>query len=296
MRVIRRNRLVSILILMMLSATTALSQEDASAKRAQEVLGQARAALGGEAKLQAIKGFSASWKFRRMEKNGSQDSGEVQLDFLLPDKFVKNETLSLSGNLGQIVSFNVLNGDQVWSDDHSTNSEIPIMNTGPGGPEQQAALRRGLRKEYASQLLQLLLTTSPYFPVEFAYAGEAQAPDGSADVLDAKGPDNFAVRLFFDKQTHRLMMLNYQEAPIMLTMPPQKKPGKIISQPKAHYDKSGNVEVQVRFSDYRAEDGILVPHLITRVKDGKPNQEAELKSFKVNPSFRPDHFEAKRKH
>jgi predicted lysophospholipase L1 biosynthesis ABC-type transport system permease subunit len=77
MSVISRNRLVSILLLMALSAATALAQDDAAARGAQAVLGQARAALGGEAKLQAVKGFSASWKFRRMEKNGSQDSGEV---------------------------------------------------------------------------------------------------------------------------------------------------------------------------------------------------------------------------
>ena len=49
--------------------------------------------------------------------------------------------------------------------------------------------------------LAFLLTSPPSMPLEFAYGGEAEADDGKADVVDAKGPGSFAARLFLDKKT-----------------------------------------------------------------------------------------------
>jgi hypothetical protein len=288
------HRLVAGLMAMVVGVTVVLAQSDGGKARAQEVLGQARAALGGEGRLQAIKSFSISWRLRRLMPNGDQDAGEVHFDFLLPDKFAKSETLNLSGNEGQIVNRSLLNGDQAWNDLRSANPEIPIMDMRSGGPEDQIALREGLRKEQASQLLQLLLLPSASFPFNFTYAGEAEAEDGRADVIDAKGPNDFMMRLFFDKKTHRLLLASYHEAPVMLTMQPSK-PAKRSTQSSPHDDKQQDIEVQLRFSDYRAEDGILLPHLITRTKNGKPNQEAELQSFKLNPVFKPTQFEVKSK-
>ena len=44
----------------------------------------------------------------------------------------------------------------------------------------------------------------------FSYVGEAEAPQGRADVIDAKGPDNFTIRLFVSQQTHLPIMVSWQ--------------------------------------------------------------------------------------
>jgi hypothetical protein len=47
-------------------------------------------------------------------------------------------------------------------------------------------------------------------PLEFTDGGEAESPDGKADVVNVKGPGSFAARLFIDKSSHRPLMLSYQ--------------------------------------------------------------------------------------
>ena len=292
MKLKRLHRSIITFTLMSLCFVAVRAQENgASNSRAQEVLGLARAAIGGEAKLNAVKGFSIAWKFRRVAGNGEQDKGETQFDFLLPDKFLKREVLNLSGEFGQVTSLSGLSGEQVWTDFRTNTQDIPVVDEGTGNPEKQAALRQGLRKELTLNLLQLMLTPPPSWPVEVTYVGEAEAEDGRADVLEAKTPGGFTVRLFIDKETHQLRLLSYREATVKVTLPSgkeAKKTARLQYKPTA-----ADAEVRLRFADYRPEEGIVVPHLITREKNGKIVQEAELKSFKVNPAYKAEYFEAK---
>ncbi len=67
------------------------------ADRAQKVLKQARAALGGEAKLKAIQSLSAAGKYRRIIQD-RDISGEVEVEMLLPDKYIKNHLKPIVGH------------------------------------------------------------------------------------------------------------------------------------------------------------------------------------------------------
>lgn len=51
------------------------------------------------------------------------------------------------------------------------------------------------------------------YPLTFTYAGQAEAPQGSADVLDVKGPANFSAKLFVNSQTHLPIMISWTAAP-----------------------------------------------------------------------------------
>jgi hypothetical protein len=84
------------------------------------------------------------------------------------------------------------------------------VRPGPTDPKAIATQSRALRKEFARQLLSWLLVTPDSLPLEYNYAGEAEVKDGKADAIDVKGPDDFAVRLFLDKQTHRPLLLSYR--------------------------------------------------------------------------------------
>ena len=56
-------------------------------------------------------------------------------------------------------------------------------------------------------------------PLEFKYAGQAEAPDGKADVLEVQGPDGFTAKLFVDGKTHLPLMLTWMDKePLVMTM------------------------------------------------------------------------------
>lgn len=260
-----------------------------------KLLEQARAAIASDSRLKEIKSFSAVFTIRQALLRGGELKSEVRLDFILSDKLLKNETVDLPGNAGQVTSSFLLNGERAWSDVRASNSKIPILRD--DSENERADLFQRLRKENAFYLIQLLLTAPSYSPVEFIYAGEAQAEDGRADVLDVKGLNNFAARLYFDKESHRLLMMSYREPLSQGMLLSRGKSDKRALQPDSRGEtpKEPSIEVQLHFSDYRAEDGIVVPHLITQDRNGKPLEEKRLKSFKVNPAFKPDHFEVKRK-
>ena len=62
-------------------------------------------------------------------------------------------------------------------------------------------------------MLGLFATSFSSYPLTFTYAGQAEAPQGKADVLEAKGPPNLTLRLFVYRDTHLPVMVRWQGAP-----------------------------------------------------------------------------------
>jgi len=50
------------------------------------------------------------------------------------------------------------------------------------------------------------------------------------------------------------------------------------------------ITIETHLSDYKAVNGIKMPHLITRGVNGQTNEEWEIKSFKINPSLKGNTF------
>src|SRR4029077_7619473 len=65
--------------------------------KAAELLAQARAALGGDAKLAKVQGLSAAGTYQR-ELGDRQLSGEITIDFELPDKMVRTNSMNPIGD------------------------------------------------------------------------------------------------------------------------------------------------------------------------------------------------------
>jgi hypothetical protein len=265
----------------------------------QELLGQARAALGGEAKLNEVKGLTIQGDLRRVTQNQDQ-SGTLTLDFLLPDKYKRTETLSLI--MGVEVTFvRAVNGEQVWVDSHSSASNAQVMISRPAGNNQSGAQQQDLRAEFARYALALLLNPPPSLAAEFSYAGEAEAPGGRADALDIKGANGFSARLFLDRVTHRPLMLSYRGVAPRGGMTSSTAGGvskedldKIVKEAQAKAAAQQEAEILVSFSDYRPVNGIYFPHLITKAANGKTTEEWKLRQFKINPpDLKPQKFEKK---
>jgi hypothetical protein len=312
-------RILSALALAALTSSAAFADGSAGAARAEEVLKQARAAVGGEEKLRGVRGLSMKGKFRRVMQEREM-SGEREFDLLLPDSFMRTETVALPGMATSMTNSRALSGGLFWTSGGGRAGGIIIMRSDgqEPTPEQKAKAEqeqaRQMRAEMARYVLALLLTPTPDFPVQFNYAGEATADDGSADVIDAAGPDGFAARLFLDKQTHLPLMLTYRAPkPRVFTMTMRQdggghgksdgKPGgktqeELVKEAQDRMKaeapaKPEEVEMQVRFEDYRGAGGLLLPHRISSGPEGETSEEWEIKSYTLNPPFKADKFQKK---
>lgn len=308
------SRLGSCLFVLALALTGwghATAETRPAASRAEEVLAKARAALGGEEKIRAVRGLSVKGKYRRVV--GERDtSGENEIDLLLPDKYMRTESFVVPGMGTSVSNTRAVNGAEYWTDGGGRRGGNMIVLRGDGRELTKEELEeahkrqaRLMRAEMARFVLALLLTQPPDFPLQFAYAGEATADDGSAEVLDATGPEGFAARLFIDKRTHLPLMLTYR-APkprlMMMTLMggpgSGKKPEELEKEAREKLRQQEaappeEVEMQWRFSDYREAGGLKLPHAVSLGFDGETSEEWEIKSYAVNPQFKADKFQKK---
>lgn len=269
--------------------------------KAQTILALARAAIGSEAKLKALQSLTITGSLRRT-LGERQMEGEIQLDWLLPDKFMKTETLMPMPSI-ELTTMEVLNGADVWQDSQSGGGggNVVIRRAAPDSPAGRTALTQNSRAELTRIWLGCLLNTSNAVPLEYSYAGEAEAADGKADVLEAKNNEGFAARLFLDQKSHRLLMLTYlarkPRAVMTQTMsgpPSEAELQKRIKEAEEQAKAQAPVEFQLRFSDYREESGLTFPHQVTKSVGDEVSEEWQLTKFKLNPQLKPEKFEKKK--
>jgi outer membrane lipoprotein-sorting protein len=154
--------------------------------------------------------------------------------------------------------------------------------------------RRQRQTELARLSLMWLLTTSD--PV--VWVGTAQSPDGNADVLEVRPAEGAATRLFLDQATHMPLMMTTTGGggrggfnrrgggPDGGAAPPAGN----ADGPRRGGQGGQPVTIETHLSEYKAEGGIKMPHLITRGVNGQTNEEWEIKSFKINPSLKGNTF------
>jgi hypothetical protein len=309
----KRHLTISTIVTLLVVITAVVSQQSVNARqdnRALALLDKARTALGGEAKLKAVQGLSATAKFRRiLAKDQPEISGELQLDFLLPDKFMTTEESALPMGGAHLTRINGLNGDQTFRDARTSGGGggMMIVRAGPEnpGPQVQAGMLRSVRAEFARYVIAWLLTSPPGQILEFSYVGEAQADEGRAEVIDVKSADDFALRLFLDKESHRPLMVTYRGAQPMMVMRTIGAPAASREEAEKHVKEiqektrkemesnppePKTVEIQMYLSDYREVDGVLLPHQISRSVNGEVTEEWEVTKFKINPPLKAEKF------
>jgi hypothetical protein len=305
---------VCLLTLFVAGSFDALAKSNGEGARALEILKQARAAIGGEEKIGAIQSLTLKGKFRRVMQEREM-AGEREFNFLLPDKFMKSDTMIVGGSSTTFTNSRALNGSESWTNGGPDGRGGMFIIGGNGEKPTKEQLEKiereqmqRFRAEYARYVLALLLNAPNGYGLEFNYAGEAVADDGRADVIDATGPDNFAARLFLDKETHLPLMLTYRAPkPRMFTTMmrgpasggDKKKQEDLLKEAREKATqgiattKPEEVEMQLRFTDYRKTGGLLLPHRITQGPDGEVNEEWEIKTYELNPQFKADKFQKK---
>jgi hypothetical protein len=129
---------------------------------------------------------------------------------------------------------------------------------------------------------------------------QAEAPEGKADVIDVKGPDNFTARLFVNAQTHLPIMVSWRAAqapargagpgPGRGAPPPAGRGGEAALPAGAGATPAPQVENRLYFADYRDVDGLKLPFRIRRAVGGDTIEETTFDRFRINASVDPRRF------
>jgi len=284
------------------------------------LLAEARKAIGGDDKLAAVKRLQVSGTFLRSTGPDQVVDGDFDVLVELPDKYRRNEITGFAG--ANVERSEALNGTEVW--DNSSGGLTAGRGFGGGGgfprdgrggggdrggggggfrgggfdrgrnqnagaPQVDAAaaderakelLRRTRQAELARLALVWLMTTDG--PV--VWIGTAQAPEGTADVLEVRPTTGVPTRLFLDPMTH---------LPLMITWSGQAGRGGDVRRRGAAAPAAapqGQTTLELHMGEYKVDNGIKLPHLITRGPEGITQEELKIKSFKVNPTFKSDTF------
>ena len=335
------------------------AQTEDTAKGA-SLLAEARKALGGEDKLAAVKRLQVKGEMRRGQGNLNLE-GDSEVFLEPPDKFRRNESLTLGPGGPGIDRVEVLNGNDIW-DENNGGGRFGRGGFGGGGgdfgggggrggdfggfrrggfggaqngdadqaraqgidPERLKELQlRNRRLEVSRLLLAILLSTdSPA-----VWIGTAQSPDGTADVLEVKSPDGTATRLFLESTTHMPVMMTWSgggqrggrggqaggrgragdaaaqggapqggAAPAAPAAAPQAQPqsGAAVDTAQGRrgrgFGGGAPATLEMHLSEYKAVNGIKLPHLITRGTNGETAEEWVIKSYRINPTFKGNTF------
>jgi len=266
-----------------------------------EVLAAARQALGGEAALAKVQTLSVTGATRRI-MGDREIAGEVTLEFVLPDKMKRTDSFGMPGG-PMMERVSVLNGTEVWDDSTNRGGGGFMMRMGgpggPGGPggagrepteEERQRMRQAqaqrMRNEMTRHALAFLLRTDA--PV--TYGGEAVAEDGKADVIEVKPLGGTPMKLFIDQATHVPLMVSYEGVlpRMMMARPGQRPTPEEIEKMRSEPPQTAVFEV--RYSEYKKVDGVLLPHLVTTGANGNVTEEWTIETFKLNPALKPESF------
>jgi hypothetical protein len=305
----------------------------ALAKDAGPVMTAAREALGGEKKLSAVKTFTASGRTRQVRGENLVPI-EFEIFVELPDKYVRKDEIPAQETGVTAAGFN---GDDLLQEPPPPPMPVPPAGApaagpgrGPAGPPRNPSAARvtSLKQDFARLTLGMFATSFSGYPLTFSYVGEAEAPQGKADVVDAKGPGNFTLRLFIAKDTHLPIMVSWQGAP-----PGRGAVGAVgaagprgagptgaegargagapgapggAGAPGARPDAPGPgpgpgaqppasaPENRLYFADYRDVDGLQFPFRLRRAVGADTIEETTFDRYKVNAKIDPKRFEVRK--
>jgi hypothetical protein len=299
------RRLIRLVTVASSLAAAALAQGQDPQTKAAQLLNQARAALGDEARLRSLQSLSVSGTLRRAVAGATAEM-EIEYDIVLPDKFRRSERRP------SFTSMTVIE-----SDDRIVDRVVPTEQPPRAGPDAQALarLRAARRAEFARLTLVWLLAPPHSERVRYAYAGEAEENGVAADVIDVEGEGNFRARLYLDRRTHRPLLLSFRGRKIseviraMANVPggPQEPEPDVSKLPPAEQErvrrerqalreawrkqfreaaaKAPEVERRLVVGDYKNVGGLNFPHRLARVEDGEVFEEWSITRIKINPRF-----------
>lgn len=289
----------------------------AAVQQASDVLAAARQALGGE-KLAAVRTIEATGRTRRVRGNNLVPI-EFEISIELPDKYLRRDESPAEETDPTSTGFNA---DQLIQ--NPAPASPPTRAGMPAPTPEQLAAQRGTRvtaikQDFVRLALGLFATSFDTYPLTFSWAATAQAPQGSADVLDVRGPGAFALRFFVDSQTRLPLMVSWTQPPtnVIVTVPGQPQPATVApgavvvtgpaappasasADEKEAYAKevlalrqkaqATPVEHRLYYADYRDVDGVRLPFRLRRAIGADTTEETTFDRYRINTRIAPQRF------
>jgi len=191
-----------------------------------------------------------------------------------------------------------------------------------GPPAVPPSPTTSVKQDFVRLTLGMFAQSFSSYPLTFTYIGQAEAPQGKADVIEVKGAPNFTVRLFVNSATHLPVMIGWTTpvtpAQVVITVPGQPKPvnpppgARIQEGPPApaataspeEKDKYTKAITDLRkemmakpidnwlfYADYRTVEGLTFPHRLRRAVGTDTTEETTFNGFEINAKINPKKFE-----
>lgn len=287
---------------------------------ANELIRQARIAVGGEEALRSLTSLSISARLHRfvkyvfvkspteVEEREKTLSGRVSIEFLLPDRYRRN--VSTSTLIGTKYSYTeIISGGRAWRDPpllaESSSKDRHAIDVSDF--ERSLAYQAiNARQQLTFYSLAWLLRELPDYPIEFVYEGWLQTKDGKAEAITAHRGDEFQSLLLLNQETHLPLgfisrFIASQAEPVLanrtfffsvaylrgLQQRARRERAAQLAKP------SRRSEWQMRLTDHRRVGGLLLPHRLTMMVDGTPVEELVITKYEINRRMNPRDFERK---
>ena len=319
----------------LLGAQTPPAPPPGTSGEAAAILSTARQALGGEARLASVKTLATTGRTQQLQgDNLVPIEFEILIEF--PDKYVRTDEIPARESGPNRRGFN--------ADALIQSGDAPGGGRGRGGPPPGGAPPAGagpppgagrgregapanptlpVKQDFARLTLGMFANSFSSYPLTFGYAGQAEAPEGKADVLDVRGPGNFQARLFIDTKTHLPLMLSWNTPPNLVPViagqkpPANLAPGSVVFETPAPPPDSATPEAKKQFeedalaarekamksarptenriyyADYRDVDGLKFPFRIRRAVGATTIEETTFDRFRINAKVDPRRFEVR---
>lgn len=299
------------------------AQAPSTDERAAKVLVDARAALGGEEKLAAIKSFTTTGRTRRVQGDSIVPiEFEILVEF--PDKYLRKDEVPAQESEPTTIGFNGPNLVQIPAP--APPEPRPGMPAPPPGQFENMLKTRAVtaRQDFARLMLGFFATSTQAYPLTFKYIGQAEAPQGKAHVLEASGENNFKIRYFVHMETSLPVMVSWTvparptppartapapqasgaAPPVQPPAPPapgaapstqHPAPSAQAPAPSSQAPSVAPPEHRLYFADYRDVDGIKLPFRLRRGIGGtNTTEETIFDRFRLNQKIDPRRFEVRK--
>jgi hypothetical protein len=171
-------------------AALALSDLAAQAPDATTILTATREALGGEKRLSAVRSFVATGRTRQVRGDNLVPI-EFEISCELPDKYIRRDEIPAQESGPTTIGFN---GAALIQQPVPPVPAFPARAGGRPAPSPaQLGVARNARvttvkQDFVRLTLGMFATSFSSYPLTFSYVGEAEAPQGKADVIEVRAP------------------------------------------------------------------------------------------------------------
>jgi hypothetical protein len=320
---------------------------------ATRVLAATREALGGEQKLAAVKTFVATGRTRQIRGNNLVPI-EFEIACELPDKYVRRDEIPAQESGPTSAGFS---GDSLIqlpppppppptpsaptakpavAPAAAPGAANPIAvgasPSGPPGaagtppsppPDPRKARVTSIKQDFVRLTLGMFAASFGSYPLTFTLDGQAEAPQGKADIVGVRGAGTFALKFFVNSETHLPIMVSWTmpATNVVLVVPGQPAPENLppgsikVDAPAppgatATKEEQGNyaaaiqdlrkkaltgakpIEYRIYYADYRdVGNGLKFPFRLRRAIATETVEETNFDTFKINARIDPRKFE-----